>query len=58
MLRLCSHSSRPYPGRSVWIAVLWTAPIMATCSVTRQKSAAAIVSVDIAIDGLAIGNEP
>jgi len=58
MLRLCSESSRPYPGRSAWLAVLWTAPIMATCSVTRQKSAAAIVGADIVRDGLTVGNEP
>ena len=58
MLRLCSESSRSYPGRSAWLAVLGTAPIMATCSVTRQKSAEAIVGADIVRGGLAIGNEP
>ncbi|MFC1816964.1 hypothetical protein ACFL0M_13750 [Thermodesulfobacteriota bacterium] len=58
MPRLCSDSSRPYPGRPARHAVLWTAPIMATCSVIRQKSAAAIVGADIVRDGLTIGNEP
>ena len=35
-----------------------TAPCMATCRVIRQKSAEAIVGVDVVIDGMTIGNEP
>jgi len=41
MLRLCSESSRSYPGRPVRRAVaVLTAPRMATCRVIGQESAA------------------
>jgi hypothetical protein len=46
MLRLCSDSSRSYPGRLVRLCrfrCLEAAPCMATCRVTGQKSAEAIV---------------
>ncbi len=44
MLRLHSHSSRPYPGRPARFAPpLGVAPVMATCRGTGQESAEAIV---------------
>jgi hypothetical protein len=44
MLRLCSESSRSYPGRPVRRAVaVLAAPCMATCRVIGQESAEAIV---------------
>jgi len=46
MLRLCSNSSRPYPGRPARHAVHGAAPRAATHSVTRQESAEVIVGAD------------
>ena len=44
MLRLCSDSSRSYPGRPARFAALWgAAPVMATYRETVQESAEAIV---------------
>ncbi len=43
MPRLCSESSRSYPGRSAWHAAQWAAPVAATQPVIRQKSAEVIV---------------
>ena len=43
MLRLCSESSRPYPGRPVRQAAFKAAPCVATCRVIGQESAEVIV---------------
>jgi len=47
MLRLCSDSSRSYPGRSVRIAVpdVWDCALYGNIPSTGQKSAKAIVGV-------------
>jgi hypothetical protein len=47
MLRLCSDSSRSYPGRSVRIAVpdVWDCALHGNMPGTGQKSAKAIVGV-------------
>jgi hypothetical protein len=47
MLRLCSHSSRSYPGRSVRIAApdTWVCALHGNMSGIGQKSAEAIVGV-------------
>jgi hypothetical protein len=46
MLRLCSNSSRPYPGRPALQASQWEARWVATPTVIEQESAAAIVGMD------------
>lgn len=46
MPRLCSKSSRPYPGRPVRRAVFQTAPVAATQPVIGQESAEVIVGED------------
>jgi hypothetical protein len=48
MLRLCSDSSRSYPGRSVRVAVpdTWGCARHGNMPSTGQKSAEAIVGVD------------
>ncbi len=48
MLRLCSDSSRSYPGRSVRIAVpdAWVCALHGNMPGTGQKSAEAIVGAD------------
>lgn len=48
MLRLCSDSSRSYPGRSVRIAVpdTWGCALHGNMPSTGQKSAEAIVGAD------------
>jgi len=44
MLRLCSKSSRSYPGRPARFAALWgAAPVMAICREIGQESADALV---------------
>lgn len=47
MLRLCSDSSRSYPGRSVRVAVpdTWDCALHGNMPSTGQKSAKAIVGV-------------
>ena len=47
MLRLCSHSSRSYPGRPVRIAVpdVWGCALHGNMPSIGQKSAKAIVGV-------------
>ena len=45
MLRLCSDSSRSYPGRSVRVAVLWDCALHGNMPDIGQKSAKAIVGV-------------
>ena len=61
MLRLCSDSSRSYPGRSVRIAVpdVWVCALHGNMSGIGQKSAKAIVDKDSTTHGSVVaGNEP
>ena len=60
MLRLCSHSSRSYPGRSVRIAApdTWVCALHGNMPGIGQKSAEAIVGADVAASDPATGNKP
>ena len=61
MLRLCSDSSRSYPGRSVRIAVpdVWGCALHGNMPGIGQKSAEAIVDKDSTTHGgVVAGNKP
>ena len=59
MLRLCSDSSRSYPGRSAPHAFRQEKRGTVRVSVMEQKSAEVVVDKDVITHGgVVIGNEP
>ena len=59
MLRLCSDSSRSYPGRSVPLCISQERRGTVKVAVMGQKSAEAIVDMDSTTHGgVVAGNEP
>ena len=59
MLRLCSHSSRSYPGRSAPLCISQERRGAVKVAVMEQKSAEAIVDKDSTTHGgVVAGNEP